>query len=200
MTKTLIIESGLGGAPMNRTQKAIIDAFWQLLEEKPYNKITVQSIVERCQVNRNTVYYHFQDIPSLTEHSIKDWTERVIKNNCEFGAPIQCITLVVQEFIRRKSAFIHLYRSSHKEGFIRCMNEISQYIVQSYVDKTTEGMSIAAEDKAAFIRYYKCTIAGVALDWLDSGASYDLSAFCKKICNSFEGSGKRAFLKLMQGA
>lgn len=79
MTKTLIIESGLGGAPMNRTQKAIIDAFWQLLEEKPYNKITVQSIVERCQVNRNTFYYHFRDIPSLTEHSIKDWTERVIK-------------------------------------------------------------------------------------------------------------------------
>ena len=36
---------------MNRTKKAIIDAFWQLLEERPYSKITVQSIVECCQVN-----------------------------------------------------------------------------------------------------------------------------------------------------
>ena len=25
---------------MNRTKLAIVDTFWQLLEEKPYNKIT----------------------------------------------------------------------------------------------------------------------------------------------------------------
>ena len=46
---------------MNYTENAIKDAFWQLLEEKPYNKITVKDIVERCQVNRNTFYYHFHD-------------------------------------------------------------------------------------------------------------------------------------------
>ena len=38
---------------MNRTKLAIVDTFWQLLEEKPYNKITVQDIVDRCHVNRN---------------------------------------------------------------------------------------------------------------------------------------------------
>ena len=42
---------------MNWTKKAIIDVFWQLLEEKPYSKITVQNIVEHCQINRNTFYY-----------------------------------------------------------------------------------------------------------------------------------------------
>ncbi len=156
--------------------------------------------MECCQVSRNTFYYHFQDIPALTEHSIKAWTEQVIKNHCEFGAPIQCITLVVEEFIKRKSAFLHLYRSSHREDFIRYMNEICLYMVQSYIDNTTEGMNIAQEDKEIFIRYYKCILAGVALDWLDAGASYDLFAFCEKICNSFEGSGRRAFLKQIQEA
>ncbi len=185
---------------MNRTQKAISDAFWQLLEEKPYNKITVQNIVERCQINRNTFYYHFQDIPALTEHSIKEWTEQAIRNNCESGSPVHCITLIVQEFIRRKPAFIHLYRSSHREAFIHHLNEISLHIVQSYIDSTTEDMDISSEDKAVFIRYYKCTITGVVLDWLDTGASYDLSDFCEKICYSFEGSGKKAFLKQTRGA
>ena len=185
---------------MNRTKKAISDAFWQLLEEKPYNKITVQNIVDCCQVNRNTFYYYFQDIPALTEHSIKDWTAQVIKNNCKFGEPVHCITPIVQELIRRKSAFIHLYRSSHREAFIRYLNEISLHIVQSYIDNTTEGMSISLEDKEGFVRYYKCILAGVVLDWLDTGAAYDLSRFCEKICNFFEGSGRRAFLKQMQGA
>lgn len=184
---------------MNRTKKAISDAFWQLLEEKPYNKITVQNIVECCQVNRNTFYYHFQDIPALTEHSIKEWTEQVIKNNLEFGTPLKCATLIVQELVKRKAAFIHLYRSSHKEGFIHYLNEISLHIVQYYIDNTTKDMNIPSEDKELFVRYYKCAVAGVALDWLDSGASYDLFDFCEKICNSFAGSGKRAFLKHMQG-
>lgn len=179
---------------MNRTKKAISDVFWQLLEEKPYNKITVQNIVERCQVNRNTFYYHFQDIPALVEYSIQEWTDEVIKNNGELGSPIGCITSIVQEFIRRKAAFIRLYRSSNKDMFMRYLNEISLHIVRYYMDSATQGMDIPQEDKEAFIRYYKCTFAGVVLDWLDAGASYDLSDFCEKICNSFEGSGKRALL------
>lgn len=180
---------------MNRTKQAISDVFWQLLEEKPYNKITVQNIVERCQINRNTFYYHFQDIPTLAEHTIKAWTEQDIKNNGEFGEPIQCITLIVQELTNRKSAFIHLYRSSHREAFMRYLNKISLHVVQSFVDYTTEGLNIPKKDMEAFVRYYKCTLMGVILDWLDTGAAYDLSDFCSKICYAFEGSGKRAFLK-----
>ena len=55
---------------MKKTKETIIDAFWQLLEEKPFNKITVQNIVERCTLNRNTFYYHFQDIPNLAEYTV----------------------------------------------------------------------------------------------------------------------------------
>ncbi len=33
---------------MNRTKIAIIDSFWQLLDEKPYSKITVKDIYRRA--------------------------------------------------------------------------------------------------------------------------------------------------------
>ena len=64
---------------MIQTKKIIKDTFWEILEEKPYNKITVQDIVNRCCVNRNTFYYHFQDIPTLTIDSIEDWMKEVIQ-------------------------------------------------------------------------------------------------------------------------
>lgn len=60
------------------TKKAIIEAFWQLLEEKLYSKITVQSIVERCQVNKSTFYYYFRDIPALAECSIQERAESLM--------------------------------------------------------------------------------------------------------------------------
>ena len=179
---------------MNRTKRAIMDVFWQLLEEKPYSKITVQSIVERCQVNRNTFYYHFQDIPTLAEYSIQEWMESVINKNCQLGSPANCILPVTQELIKRKVAFIHLYNSANRESLMRYLNEISQNIVQFYIDNATKGVAVPTEDRLTLIWGYKCALVGVIIDWLDNGASYDLSASCEKILNLFAGSGKRAFL------
>ena len=49
----------------NFTKNAIKASFMKLLNEKPLNKISVKNIVEDCGINRNSFYYHFQDIPSL---------------------------------------------------------------------------------------------------------------------------------------
>lgn len=179
---------------MNRTKKAITDIFWQLLEEKPYSKITVQSIVERCQVNRNTFYYHFQDIPTLAECSIQEWTESVINKNCQLGSPVNCIIPVTQELTNRKAAFIHLYHSANRESLMRYLNETCQHIVQFYIDNVTKDVAVPAEDRMALTWGYKCAFVGVIIDWLDNGASYDLSASCERVLNLFAGSGKRAFL------
>lgn len=179
---------------MNRTKKAIMDVFWQLLEEKTYSKITVQNIVERCQVNRNTFYYHFQDIPTLVECSIQEWTESVIGKNCQLDSPANCILPVTQELINRKAAFIHLYHSANRESLMRYLNEISQHIVQFYIDHATKDVDIPAEDRMVLVWGYKCALVGVIIDWLDNEAAYDLSASCERILDLFEGSGKRAFL------
>ena len=109
---------------MNRTKLAIVDTFWQLLEEKPYNKITVQDIVDRCHVNRNTFYYHFQDIPFLTEWSVETWTDEVIKNRGDFDSLIHCIIYMAEECTKRKRALLHLYRSAKKEYFLEYLNKM----------------------------------------------------------------------------
>ena len=69
------------------------------------------------------------------------------------------------------------------------------HIVRSYVENTAENFSISEDNKEILIRYYKCTFIGILLDWLDSGASYDLVNFLEKLCDLFSGAGERAFLK-----
>ncbi len=49
------------------TKKALAASLKQLLKEKPLDKITVTDLVEDCEVNRQTFYYHFQDIYDLIE-------------------------------------------------------------------------------------------------------------------------------------
>ena len=56
----------------NFTKQAIQDSFLKLLNQQPLSKISVRSIVEDCGINRNSFYYHYQDIPALLGEIIKD--------------------------------------------------------------------------------------------------------------------------------
>lgn len=49
------------------TQKAILSTFEQMLEEMPFEKITVSALVRRCEISSNTFYYHYSDIYDLLD-------------------------------------------------------------------------------------------------------------------------------------
>ena len=54
------------------TQKAIIDTFYELLEEKHFSAITIIDICDRALINRGTFYTHFQDKYQLLEKCVYD--------------------------------------------------------------------------------------------------------------------------------
>ena len=174
------------------TKKIIKDTFWGILEEKPYNKITVQDIVNRCQVNRNTFYYHFQDIPSLMQESIEDWIENVIQQYGTLESPVDCLTYMAQECMKRKKAFLHLFRSVKKDTFLFRLNKMGNDIIRTYIDKSEKYEQISEDEKEIFIKSYKCVFTGSLLDWLEEDASYDLAELYKEICKIFAGAGERA--------
>lgn len=46
------------------------NAFWALLEDREYRKITVTDIVREAQVNRNSFYYHYGSLNELADTAI----------------------------------------------------------------------------------------------------------------------------------
>ncbi len=46
------------------TQREIVRNFWQMLDERPYDQVTVLALCEKCGLSRNTFYYHFADVPA----------------------------------------------------------------------------------------------------------------------------------------
>ena len=49
------------------TKKMLAETLLSLLESKPLSKITVSEIVNKCDINRKTFYYHFADVYDLLE-------------------------------------------------------------------------------------------------------------------------------------
>ena len=179
---------------MKQTKELITDTFWQLLEEKPYNKITVQDIVDRCDVNRNTFYYHFQDIPTLMINSMQNWMDEVIRKYAAEETPVDCLTYMAEECTKRRKAFLHLYASVSRDKFLPGLNQTTQHIVCTYVDKITASTASSAQ-KESMIRCYKSVFIGSLMEWLEEGASFDLTQLYDELCDLFAGSAKRAVLR-----
>lgn len=180
---------------MNRTKTAIIETFWQLLEEGPYNKITVKDIVDRCQINRNTFYYHFHDIPELLEYTIKKDADLIIQTYSQFGSPFDCLAPLAEHCLQKKKALLHIYRSAQRETFVVQLERICLYVITQYIETVTAGLTLPPEDKKLLIRFYKCTLVGIFLDWLENGMGYDLLKAFERITDLLGGSGQQAFLK-----
>ena len=61
-----------------RTKRRLADALLVLLQNRPINEITVDDIVTQCEVNRNTFYYHFDNIGELVEFYVKSIVDDLI--------------------------------------------------------------------------------------------------------------------------
>lgn len=46
------------------------EAFWEILAEKPYGKVSIGDVSRRARVNKNTLYYHYDGLRDLAERAI----------------------------------------------------------------------------------------------------------------------------------
>lgn len=170
---------------MVRTDELIIDTFWELLDEKPYSKITVRDIVERCHINRNTFYYHFEGIPSLLMETMTEWGDKVIAEN---GTPDKSLDLILtfaQGFESRKRALRHIYQSVERDNFETQLIRMADKLVTEYFDRVTKVIDIPEDRLLYFIRLYKACFVGLILDWFECGQKYDLVDSCRQIWKEF---------------
>jgi AcrR family transcriptional regulator len=56
---------------VERTRKALLDAFVSLVVVRPYDQIKVADIILRANVGRSTFYEHFRDKDAILTHSIQ---------------------------------------------------------------------------------------------------------------------------------
>ena len=68
------------------TKKLIMTTFQTMLEEMPFDKITVVALVKRAGISPNTFYYHYQDIYALLDA----WFRERVKHFVPQDSPVEC--------------------------------------------------------------------------------------------------------------
>lgn len=153
----------------NFTRRAIKETFVQMLQERPLADITVKDIVEQCGINRNSFYYHFQDMPALIEEIIKEEAEGIIQSYPSVTTIVECFDAVTAFASHRKKAIMHIFRSVSREAFERNLMMVCEYFVCSYLDTALGQNFVSPENRQTIVNYYKCVCFGLTIDWLNAG-------------------------------
>lgn len=154
----------------NFTKIAIKNAFGELLSEKPLSRITVKDIVEKCGINRNSFYYHFQDIPSLIEKIVTEEADRIIAENHTVDSLGSAIRAAMDFVGDNRREVLHIYNSANRDIFEQYLWKVCDYIVSSYIDALCKDTpSIADGDRPMLEKYYSSVCFGLAMDYLRRG-------------------------------
>ncbi len=172
----------------NFTEEAIKSTFMDLLNKKPINKITIKEIVAECGINRNSFYYHFNDMPNLIEVILTEEAERFVSLHKESDSIYEHLLDAVDFAIENKTAVYHIYNSANREMFERYLDKITEKTVADFMELATADKNVSDDDKQALILYYRCLLVGFVINWLGTGMSFDLRQKLKRICELYDGA------------
>ena len=157
-------------ANMNITKRVIREAFVELLNERALSKITVKDITDRCGINRNTFYYHYQDVPALVEEICSIQVDRIVQDYPTLNSLDGCIQAAMKFVMENKRAIAHLYYSDNRSTYVSALWRICEQAVRTYVDTVFPEDELSGRDREIIIRYHKCECFGLIIDWISNAA------------------------------
>lgn len=163
----------------NFTRKAIKETFLKLLNQRPLNQITVKDIVEDCGINRNSFYYHYQDLPALLEEVIAERVQALMSDHPTIDSIEDSFDAALDFVLDHKRAVLHIFNSLSRDVFERYLIDVCRYVVTTYID--TAFADQEPERKQILIRYHKCACFGHIIDWLNTGMKDDVSAYFHQV-------------------
>ena len=168
-------------------KRAIMDAFLRLLETQALREITVKDIVRECNVNRNSFYYHFKDIPALLQEIVTDYADQIIAAQGAAPSLGDCLDTAARFAMEKRLIILHISQSAHRELFEVHLMDVCRRVVQSYADAAFGELPLSGQDHEIILRFYKCACFGQIMEWLNTGMRYDLRAQFRRLCELADG-------------
>lgn len=174
------------------TKKALAASLKQRMSSVPLNKITVKQLVDDCGLNRQTFYYHFQDIYELLgwiyqteavdaiagERSYRTWTQgflkifKYIEDNRDF-----CLNT------------LNSLARSHLDAYLY---NVTNNLVMGVVQEVSAGMQVDAEDQRFLANFYTLAFTGLVIGWMRDGMRERPEAIIEKLSELVEGHFEQA--------
>ena len=143
------------------------------MNKKPLSKITINEIVQDCGLNRNSFYYHFEDIYALFKWMLEQEAVEVVR---QFDLVLdyrEAIQFVMDYVSENRHIVNGAYDAMSREGLKRFFYVDFIDIVRSYIDGVADqyGVDVDGDYRNFLAEFFTEAISGTILSWCASGDS-----------------------------
>jgi len=159
-------------ARVRRTRDALGDALVTLMQEKPFDSITVQDVLDRAQVGRSTFYSHFTDKDDLLMSDADEFFESIAMALSVHGDKSDRV-FPVQEFFMHiidAKQFVDALKSSGKihENFELAQGHFARGI-ERRLKEIPRGATIPEREKPIRAFAHAGALLSLLTWWIDRG-------------------------------
>lgn len=174
------------------TKRALAQAIKELMNEKPLAKISIADIVDRCQMNRQSFYYHFRD-----KYDLVNWifyTELITElQNSPNKDEYEELKNICRYLYDNRAFYINALKFTGQNSFYEYFGEVIYQLLKAAFTE-----SFGNSDQSDFnAMFYADALRACIFRWLTSGAKMHPDEFVGKIRSALAISpeNQRALLK-----
>ncbi|MGN0046461.1 MAG: TetR family transcriptional regulator [Eggerthellaceae bacterium] len=175
-----------------RTKLKIANAFEELLCEKPFNKITVQDITDRCGISRQTFYNHFLDKFDL---SIWIYHQLLARTTRRIGIDMtweQAVRAKLETMKEKKDFYSELFKQNDANGL---MNAEAKIVYDYYQDNLYRMVGKVLTSFESYVLMIYCIgSTRMTAEWIKSGATLPVDSIIAADKMSMPAFAQKAFL------
>lgn len=148
------------------TKDMLCASLKQLLAQKPLDKISIKEITDGCELNRQTFYYHFDDIYQLVDWLLKKEAVSIFigqRENLLFKEGLQ---LLFDYILANRALCFNVLTSVGNEYIYRFFYDELFLIIRSSLEKSEEGRALDEKQKEQLSKYYVISCGSYIVAWM----------------------------------
>ncbi len=173
------------------TKKALSVSMKELMSKNTLDKITVTELVEHCGVNRQTFYYHFQDLFDLLEWIIETDTKQIINDNLTIENWKENTIQLFKYYLKNKDFYTNVVKSPGIEPLQRYLFEQQKLRIASRIKKRDIEHKFNPQEIDFLCVFIGYAIMGTMIEWIKNGMKEDYLF----LVNSLDGLIERKLLE-----
>lgn len=168
------------------TEKLILRTFEEMLEEQPFDRITVRGLVTRCEINPNTFYYHYSDIFDLLEKWIRQELAPYLHPENDFQNWHDSACRFLKQMQKKRTVIYHIFNSLSREYLERFVFDDSEDVFVRYVRWRLNGKTVSEQRLLEIADFCRFACLGFVIRFLWERMDYDADQAVEELSGLFE--------------
>lgn len=172
----------------NYTKELIRNEFIELLNKKPIHNLTVTELARKCDIERKTFYYHYENLTELIKEIFQEELTMVVEEFNETLSWEDSLILAAKFILENKKAIKHLYQSDYREDVEKYVFSIAGEIMYKYVERASEETDAKDVDKKLIAYFYQCALSSALIQWVATDMKTDPTIMTNRIGKLMDGN------------